>query len=172
LDEDVPVVSIQPSASARCREGELQSLAVTPIRAALEHNLVPLVYGDVALDDIRGMTIASTDMLFAYLAPILQPTRIVYAAAVNGIYTNDPALHPGAKLIREITPTGFAEIETGLGAARGVDVTGGMLDKVRRAVALVEKMPQVEVYIIGADDGMIERALIEENFVEGTRIHS
>lgn len=170
LDENIPVVSIQPSASARCRDGDLQSLEVAPIRAALEHNLIPLLYGDVALDDTRGMTIVSTDALFAYLAPLLRPTLIIYATAVNGIYTSDPALNPDAQLLSEITPENFPAIRAGVGAAQGVDVTGGMLDKLSRAVALVEKLPSLEIHIIAARQDLIERALLDENFAEGTCI--
>lgn len=170
LEENIPVVSIQPSASARCRDGELQSLEVAPVRAALDHNLIPLLYGDVALDDIRGMTIVSTDALFAYLAALLHPTRIIYATAVNGIYTADPALNPDARLLSAITPGNFPAIRFGVGAAQGVDVTGGMLDKLSRAVALVAKLPSLEIHIIAARPDLIERALLEENFAEGTRI--
>ena len=47
----VPVLPVQPSASACCRDGELQSLDERPVRVALEHGLVPVVYGDVACND-------------------------------------------------------------------------------------------------------------------------
>jgi isopentenyl phosphate kinase len=171
LGEGVPVVSLQPSASARCREGELQSLAVDPIHATLEHGLIPLVYGDVALDETRGMTIISTEQIFGLLAPILHPKRIIYASAVNGIFTADPAEDGSAELIPEITPSNFTDIQSGLGAAHGVDVTGGMLDKVRHNLALVQQLHRLEVYVIGAQEGLIERALLEENFAEGTWIH-
>lgn len=172
LDEGAPVVSLQPSASARCRDGELQSLAVEPIHAALEHGLIPLVFGDVALDETLGMTIVSTEKIFAFLTPILHPKRIIYVSAVNGIYDSDPIEGPGAELITEITPSSFGTIELGLGSARGVDVTGGMLDKVTRNLALVQQSHRLDVYVIGEDEGLIERALLEENFAEGTWIHA
>jgi isopentenyl phosphate kinase len=172
LEEGAPVLSLQPSASARCRNGELLSLAVEPIHAALEHNLIPLVFGDVALDETRGMTILSTEIVFGWLAAMLRPRRIIYVTAVNGIFTTDPSHDPGAELVPEITPSNFGMIEPGLGAARGVDVTGGMLDKVRRSLALVQQLRRLEVYVIGSDEGMIERALLEQNFAEGTWIHA
>jgi isopentenyl phosphate kinase len=50
LAAGVPVWPIQPSASACCRDGELVEMVVDPIRQALACALVPLVYGDVALD--------------------------------------------------------------------------------------------------------------------------
>ncbi len=172
LEEGVPVVSLQPSASAVCHAGELQSLATEPIRTALEHALVPLVYGDVAFDETRGMSIASTEKIFAYLASVLNPKRIVYVTAVNGIYSNDPANDPAVELIPEITPSSFQKISAGVGEASGVDVTGGMLDKVQRNLKLIEEIPQLEVYVIGTEEGLIERALLQENFAAGTWIHA
>ena len=48
LKADVPVLSIQPSASAQCHAYGLESLNTWPIHRALTHGLVPLLYGDVA----------------------------------------------------------------------------------------------------------------------------
>jgi isopentenyl phosphate kinase len=172
LEQGVPVVSLQPSASAHCRDGELQSLTHQPIHALMEHGLIPLVFGDVALDETLGMTIASTEMIFGWLAPVLRPRRIIYVTAVEGVFSADPSQEPGAELIPEITPSNLDMIESGLGAARGVDVTGGMLDKVRRSLALVQQVRHLEVFVIGAAEGMIERALLEEDFSGGTWIHA
>lgn len=170
LEEDVPVVSLQPSASARTRDKELYALDTANIVTALAHNLVPLIYGDVTFDDVRGMSIASTDALFAYLAPILNPSRIIYTTAVNGIYTADPNKNPDAELIPEITPVTFESIRAHVGEAHGVDVTGGMLDKLARSVALVEKMPGIEIRIISARFDVLQRTLAGTTPQTGTRI--
>ncbi len=163
LEENVPVVSMQPSASARTRDGELIHLDAANIRAALEHNLLPLIYGDVAFDETREMAIVSTDAMFAYLAPILHPARIVYTTAVNGIYTADPNKHPDAELIREITPALFQEIRAHVGESHGYDVTGGMLDKLARSVALVQQFPALDIFVIPAQRENILNALLEPN---------
>lgn len=171
VEEGLPVVAMQPSASALCRDGDLVQLATTPIEFALEHRLVPLVHGDVAFDETRDMTIASTEMIFAYLAPMLKPSRIILAGIVDGVFTADPLQDSSALLIHEITPTNFPEIESRLRGSHGVDVTGGMVDKVKRMVKLVEVQPLVRVQIISAmRQGWIARALVEENFSEGTTI--
>jgi isopentenyl phosphate kinase len=171
LEEGLPVVGMQPSASARCRDGELIWMVTTPIELALEHKLVPLVYGDVAFDETLGMAIASTEMIFAYLAPILRPSRIILAGIVDGVFTTDPLKDPSATRVREITPVDLAELR--LGGSHGVDVTGGMLDKVKRMVNLVQDQPGIKVQVISAIcEGGITRALLEKNFAEGTLIHS
>src|SRR5690606_22583244 len=53
----IPVWRMQPSASASSHDGILTDMALSPIQQALAHQLVPLVYGDVALDTVRGGTI-------------------------------------------------------------------------------------------------------------------
>ena len=173
LEEQVPVVAMQPSASARCRDGELVELATRPLRAALAHNLVPLVHGDVAFDETREMTIVSTEMIFAYLAPILKPTRIILAGIVDGVFAADPLQDSSAQLIREITPANFATIESQLRGSHGVDVTGGMIAKVKSMVALVQREPALRVHIVSAmREGLIERVLAQEDFDAGTIIRA
>ncbi|MBI5034506.1 MAG: isopentenyl phosphate kinase family protein [Chloroflexi bacterium] len=173
LAAGMPVVTMQPSASACCRDGELVELAVEPIRAALAHSLIPLVYGDVAFDEVRGRAIISTETQFAYLAPILKPQQIILAGMVEGVFTSDPFKDTAAELIREITPGTLPQIESQLRGSHGVDVTGGMMAKVKGMVALVQREPTLRVHIISAlREGMIERALTQEDFSEGTIIHA
>ncbi len=175
LEENVPVVSLQPSASARTRDGELIHLDAQNILTALEHNLVPLIYGDVAFDETREMAIVSTDAQFAFLAPILKPSRIIYTTAVNGIYTADPNTNPDAQLIREITPASFEEIRAHVGAAQGFDTTGGMMDKLARSIMLVEKFPALDIFVIAARQEIILNVLILPNhssLFPATRIYN
>jgi isopentenyl phosphate kinase len=173
LAEGVPIVAMQPSASARCREGELIELAVGPIQTALAHGLVPLVHGDVAFDETRDMTIASTEMIFAYLAPIFKPSRIILAGIVDGVFTGDPLKDSSAQLIREITPANFAQIESQLRGSHGVDVTGGMIAKVRSMVTLVQREPVIRAQIISAmREGLIAQALAVEDSSAGTVIRA
>ncbi len=172
LEQGIPVVSFQPSASARCSDGELVSLAVEPIQAALVHRLVPLVYGDVAFDETWGKCIASTEMIFAYLALKLRPSRIVYVSQVDGIYTADPLVDPRAQRIPEITPSSFKQIRPAVGGSRGVDVTGGMLDKLRRNLKLVEKLKNLDIYVVGPDPRPIAGLLLDKRSEWGTHIHA
>ena len=173
LAEGVPIVAMQPSASARCRDGELVELATSPIRTALTHNLVPLVHGDVAFDETREMTIVSTEMIFAYLAPLLKPSRIMLAGIVDGVFTGDPLKDVSTQLIREITPANFAAIESQLRGSHGVDVTGGMIAKVKGMVALVQREPTIRVQIISATRaGSIQEVLTREDSDAGTVIYA
>lgn len=131
-----------------------------------------MVYGDVALDEIQGCTIISTEQIFACLAPRLGSNRIILAGIVDGVFTADPLRDQGARLIEEISPTNFAWVEEMLAGSHGVDVTGGMLAKIRTMYDLVCNQPSLTVRLIsGMRPGLIERALLDPGIQEGTLLH-
>ena len=155
----VPVWRFQPSASALSRDGVLVSLALDPIREALSHALVPLVYGDVSLDHVRGGTIISTETVFFYLARHLPVTRIFLLGEVDGVYDG------AGQVISSITPATLPAVESALGGSAGTDVTGGMETKVRDMLALVEAVPNLTIRIMsGTQPGLLEAALLEQGY--------
>jgi isopentenyl phosphate kinase len=158
----VPVLSLQPSASAECQGGQLASLAMGPVEHAVAHGLVPIVYGDVALDSELGGTIVSTEQLFAYMARQLHPARLVLVTAVDGVFERDPLVDPSARAVPEISASNWREVQAALGGSVATDVTGGMLAKVEEMVALVREFPGLAVRIIsGERQGSLETALRE-----------
>lgn len=153
----LPVLAVQPSSSARCIDGKLVSLNTTAVMAALEHGLLPVVYGDVALDTVRGGTIISTETIFVYLAEALCPARIMLLGDVKGVYDTNGTLVP------RITPGSLEKVAEALGGSRGTDVTGGMASKVRAMIKLVQRVPGLEVRIFGGTiPGQVRAALLGE----------
>ena len=171
LEAGVPAWSIQPGAALLCRDGAIVDGPAATVRRALDAGLVPLVFGDVALDAVRGGVIASTEEIFDYLGGTIPPARIVLAGEVDGIFTADPLLHPDAGHIAEITPATAPAIMAGLGGSHGVDVTGGMAAKVGHALGLLASHPGLEVIVCsGLAPGALTRALIEGGSGVGTRL--
>jgi isopentenyl phosphate kinase len=160
LAAGVPVWSLQPSASALCRGGRLVSLEMRPVEVALGRGLVPLLYGDVALDEAQGATIISTEEILAYLAPRLRPARLVMVGEVDGVYEGDPLRDPGARHIARITPANWASVRAALGGSHATDVTGGMAAKVEALVALADELPGLTARILsGERPGALQAAL-------------
>lgn len=156
-EANIPVWRLQPSASARCKDGKLVEMALHPIKTALEHGLVPLVYGDVALDDVRGGTIISTETIMSYLATNLPVVRVLLLGEVAGVYDEAETVIP------EITPANLHHYEGALGGSEGTDVTGGMLTKVRDMLALVEQSPGLSIRIMdGTVPDLLREALLGE----------
>jgi isopentenyl phosphate kinase len=146
-------------------------MAVSPLRQALARGLVPLIYGDVAFDDQQGCTIVSTEAVFAYLAVQLRPARIILVGKVDGVYDADPLLEPEAAHIASVTPETYPAVEARLSGSHGVDVTGGMLSKVRAMVQLVERGHVGRVQLIsGLRPGALLRALLDPMDASGTLI--
>jgi len=161
LEAGVPAVALQPSASARSCDGLLTEWVTWPVGELLERRLVPVVYGDVALDATQGCSIISTEQLFAYLAHHAVPQRILLAGEVDGVYTADPHRDPRARPVERLTPSSWREAERQLVGACGVDVTGGMRSKVRQMLALVREVPGLRVSIFtGLEPGRVEAALL------------
>ncbi len=152
---EVPVWRMQPSASAISHDGAIQTMALEPIRQALEHGLVPLVYGDVSLDDVRGGTIVSTETVFFYLARYLPVRQVLLLGEVDGVYD------PSGKVIARISASTLESVEAALGGSAGTDVTGGMETKVRDMVALVETVPGLTIRIMsGKHPGLLEATML------------
>ena len=168
--EGVPVVSVPPSASARCEDGALTYLDTFAIRTLLENQLVPLVHGDVALDNVRGATIVSTEDVFIYLVRALQPTHILLAGEVTGVYEDSEM---SSAIIPVITPGNMAQYAAALGGSHGTDVTGGMMGKVQQMLDVVQQQPTLEARIFsGVPRGNVQRLLIDPETPLGTAIRN
>ena len=162
----LPAVTFSPMASVIAHDGGVSIWNTHPIQAALANGLLPVIHGDVAFDDIRGGTILSTEDLFAHLARELHPKRILLAGLETGVWADFPARK---HLLKEITSRNFVQQGTGIGAAKGIDVTGGMFSKVTKMLALLEEIPSLEILIFsGEEPGNIRLVMLGEN--PGTRL--
>lgn len=172
LEIGVPVLAVRPSSSARCRDGVLVQLDTEPVCRALEEGLVPLVHGDVALDEVRGGTIVSTEELMVYLTEQLEPGRILLLGETPGVLMGQTdAGGLDGRVVPYITPENIGGVADSLGAARGRDVTGGMVSKVYQMLELVQRRPALQVHILsGLEPGLLKRGLLEPDLEVGTRI--
>lgn len=165
LQAGVDAVSLQPSASAVCEDGRITAMATAPVKMALAAGLVPVVYGDVAFDTVRGGTIISTEEIMVFLAKALRPSWLLLAGETGGVYNLQK------KIIPRITPANIDDIQNALGGSRGTDVTGGMASKVRSMLALVAAHRQLTIRIFsGLKTGELTRVLLQPQEASGTII--
>lgn len=162
----VPVLNCQPSASAIAHDIAIQSMALTPIRNALEHGLVPLVMGDVAVDEVRGGTIISTEDVFRYLAEQLRPTEILLAGIERGVLTR----WPDGDVIPLINSVNIDSIRSVLRGSHTADVTGGMESKVLEMLAQAQSMSGLSIRIFsGTEEGLLTKMLLGQSEA-GTKV--
>jgi isopentenyl phosphate kinase len=158
--QQVPAVAFPPSSSVLASGGKIEKWDLTPLQAALEGGLIPVVFGDVAFDRQRGGTIVSTEEVFSFLAGRLQPSRILIAGIEAGVWQDYPRR---SRLFERITPQIFASSAVGIAGSAATDVTGGMASKVQEMLTLAGRSPGLEVRIFdGRPQGNLSRAMAGE----------
>jgi len=154
-------ISVQPSAGLIAEDGRIKEWYLESIKEMLKQGLLPIPYGDVALDMKKGCCIISTEEVLNYLAKQLGSKKIILAGIVDGVFTSDPQKNPNAKLIKEINSKNYEEIKKYLGGSAGIDVTGGMLHRVERIFELTKFGVEAEI-INGEKENILKRTLIGE----------
>src|SRR5258705_1440645 len=157
---NVLALALPPSANIIASDGQVSIWETTSIRMALAAGIIPVIYGDVTFDEIRGGTILSTEDLFSHLARALNPERILLPGLESAVWEDFPAR---THRIENITPQTYNEISGRVGKADGADVTGGMEAKVTQMLELVQQNPELKIQIFsGGEPGNIVRALSGE----------
>lgn len=152
LAAGLPTMRFQPSSMMVSSAGRLRSLDSRALSLALDQRLIPLIHGDIALDERIGGTIISTESLFAHLVQPLGVTRIILLGEVEGV------LNHHGELLSRIRPSSLETVRSALAGSGGIDVTGGMLQKVETMIALIGERPSLEVIIA---DGNTKNVLVD-----------
>jgi isopentenyl phosphate kinase len=159
-------IALPPSGSVIASDGQVTVWETTPIRMALSSGIVPVIFGDVVFDEVRGGTILSTENLFTFLVKALAPDRVLLAGLEEAVWEDFPAR---TRRIERITPQSFEEIKHRVGGSAAADVTGGMAAKVREMLDLVQENPGLKIQVFsGTQPGNLVRALLGETL--GTEI--
>lgn len=173
LAAGVPALSLQPSAALLAGGGRIISWETAHIGRALRHGLVPVVHGDVAFDEAQGSAIISTEALLAYLAEEteLRPARVILVGE-DAVYTADPRRDPSAQRVPLITAANLDAVLHGAAGSHAVDVTGGMRSKLELMWRLVQRLPALEVRLVGPAPGNLRAALLGDQLDAGTTIRA
>ena len=100
----------------------------------------------------------------------LNAARLIFVLDVDGLYTTDPRKFPKAKLIEEIDVQTLKKMVNTFRGRRGVDVTGGIAEKVKWITYAAERGTQV-ILINGNVVGRLKGILRGEKVI-GTYIYS
>ena len=164
----LPVISLPPSAAVSTCGRKARQWSTYPIQSALEHNLIPIIFGDVIFDEELGGIIYSTEDLFLPLLPMLQPQMVLLAGKEPGVWADYPK---NTHIIPLITPASYNAASSIIQSSASIDVTGGMAAKVQLMLQTVQAYPEITVRIFsGEEPGSISNALQGE--IIGTTIKS
>jgi isopentenyl phosphate kinase len=168
IQAGIPTIAFPPSSGITAENQKILSWDISPIRGAIDNQILPVIFGDVVFDEAIGGTILSTEDLFFHLAAELVPNRILLAGNDPGVWEDYPDC---TRLIPTITPADLPGLEGKLGDSRAPDVTGGMEAKVKGMLRLAEQHPALEILVFsGEEPGAISAALSGGS--HGTILHS
>jgi isopentenyl phosphate kinase len=139
IDTGENAISVNPSSCTIAEDSRIMEWYTKPLEKYLEYRMLPVVYGDAGVDLKQGFCILSTEELFYHLSRKLGSCRIIMCGKTDGVFTADPSKDSNAKHLPEINPDNYDEIKNFLTDSDGIDVTGGMLLKVKRSVELAKE---------------------------------
>lgn len=159
--------SIAPSSVLVARRGRPARMALDSLGLALGAGLLPVVYGDVVMDLVRGVAIASTETVFLALARRV-PRRGLPISRALWLGETAGVLGPDGRTLKTLGERDLPALERTLRGAAGIDVTGGIRHRVASALALARQgIPSL--IFDGREPGALARAVAGEE-VPGTTI--
>jgi len=154
----IPAITISPcpfvsTSGKKLQDGQLPESVAQGAIGLLQRGLVPVVHGDVVLDDKQGLAILSGDVWMIEFCRELEAKSAVFVTDVDGVFTAPPT-EPGAQLVKEILvdpQTGELELTGVSMECAAHDVTGGLKAKLESAAEVLLQAPTVDaVYIVRA----------------------
>ena len=166
LKKDLPVLSFAPLSMVTAEEGRVKTIFGEQLKLALKRNLLPVVYGDVILDEKRGCCIFSAEKILGIIARQLRekyaPIRMIHCGITDGVYDGR------GETIGRLDEAGFDRLSKQIKGSRSVDVTGGMAHKVEECLEMARL--GVRSWIInGTRRGDLRKAILGQS-VRGTVI--
>lgn len=135
LEADVCAAAVRPSNSIMTNNKEYASSYFDIIEGYLKESLVPVVCGDVLFDQEKGCSIWSTEEVLTFYSHQLKERgwdvqNVIHVTDVEGV------LDEHGNTIEKVSPQDLEKIGQYVGQARGFDVTGGMMLKLKQSVDL------------------------------------
>lgn len=147
LKVGLPAISFAPLSFFYARKNARQEHMLSHIRKCFDIGVLPVVYGDVIMDEKEGFCIFSAEKTLAILARELTGSykieKFIEVGDTDGVYGKD------GKTIPEITAKNFSKVKRLITGSKSTDVTGGMIHKVKESLSLVKDIKTPTVLING-----------------------
>ena len=165
IDEGLPVVAIPASSFMRATNKRITDGNLDSFKRYLEKGFIPVIYGDVVLDDELETCVISGDQLIQYLAKNLNPDMVVLGTDVDGVYNKNPKTHDDAIFFDKFSS--LDDLDT-LEGTTNVDVTGGMVGKIKELLYLADLGIESKIINAEVEDNVFK--VLENEKVKGTVI--
>lgn len=124
----IPAVSLPPHAFLTLDNHQPTRSTFTLFEQYLQHQFIPITFGDVVLDSTLTFSICSGDLLIELLAKHFKPDGVIFVMDEDGIYTANPKTDTQAQLVKTSTAQQLTSLTTS--ANTHADVTSGMKGKI------------------------------------------
>ena len=156
----VPASGFISATNKRITDGNLDLF-----KRYLNKGFIPVIYGDVVLDDDLEFCVISGDQIIQYLAVNLNPEQVILGTDVDGVYNKNPKTHDDAIFFDKFTS--LKDLDT-LEGTTNVDVTGGMVGKIKERLYLADLGIESKIINAEVEDNMFK--VLENKEVKGTVI--
>ncbi|MDO5848746.1 MAG: isopentenyl phosphate kinase [Methanobrevibacter sp.] len=146
IGENIPVIAVPASAFMTSTNKRITDGNLDKFKQYIEKGYVPVIYGDVVIDEELEMAVISGDQIIQYLAVNLKPDTVILGTDVDGVYNKNPKLHDDAEFIELVSSLDDLDA---FEQTTNVDVTGGMVGKIKELLDLADL--GIESQIINAD---------------------
>ena len=136
-EQRVEAMGVHPMDGCLAGDGRIIAYEYRHISRMLDLGIVPVLHGDVVMDEDRGACIISGDQLVRYFGAVLAPDRI-------GIATDVPGVLADGRVLPVITPESAAGLI--IGGSGHTDVTGGMKGKIQELLGLAAAGIRSEIF--------------------------
>lgn len=165
INEGIPVIAVPASGFITASNKRITSGNLDLFKNYLQKGFVPVIYGDVVLDDELEFCVISGDQLIQYLAKNLNPDQVVLGTDVDGVYDKNPKTHDDAMFFDKFTS--LDDLDTFEGTTN-VDVTGGMVGKIKELLYLADLGIESKIINAEVEDNIFK--VLENKDVKGTII--
>ena len=165
IEEGLPVIAVPASAFITATDKRITGGKLDVLRMYLEKGFIPVIYGDVVLDSEREFCVISGDQLIQYLAVNLNADKVILGTDVDGVYSKNPKTHSDAVFFEKFTS--LEDLDT-LEGTTNVDVTGGMVGKIKELLYLADLGIESKIINAEIDDNIYK--VLENEEVKGTVI--
>ena len=165
IEEGLPVVAIPASSFMRATNKRITDGNLDSFKRYLEKGFIPVIYGDVVLDDELEICVISGDQLIQYLAKNLNPDMVILGTDVDGVYNKNPKTHDDAIFFDKFSS--LDDLDT-LEGTTNVDVTGGMVGKIKELLYLADLGIESKIINAEVEDNVFK--VLENEKVKGTVI--
>lgn len=171
IEHELPCVSIQASSFITTKNKRINNFNLELIEKYLKEGFIPVIYGDVVLDDDLKIAVLSGDQILQFIAKNLKlnnsksKKEVILGTDVAGVFTKNPKKYKDAKHIPELSS--LDDIEE-FDSTTNIDVTGGMIGKIKELLELANI--GIESKIIDANEPKSILNALESKKVKGTII--